>query len=64
MNTTATTIAHNTAALDAHLKQQSVAATTGASCPKCEGGVNPTILAAFGHCLSCQSAATFGPNGA
>lgn len=51
-----TTTAHNTERLAAHLKQQSEAARTGGTCPKCGNGANPTILANFGHCLACQNA--------
>tara|TARA_R100000655_G_scaffold92848_1_gene134048 strand:- start:10552 stop:10737 length:186 start_codon:yes stop_codon:yes gene_type:complete len=60
MSTKAQTIAHNTAHLDAHLAQQAEANVTGGECPKCGGGANPTILANFGHCLTCQRTAFFG----
>jgi ssDNA-binding Zn-finger/Zn-ribbon topoisomerase 1 len=50
------TIAYNTARLHAFVEQQTRAAKTGGTCPKCGGGVNPTILEHFGHCLACQSA--------
>lgn len=54
------TIAHNVSHINRMLEQQSKAATTGDTCPKCGGGANPTILANFGHCLACQSAKFFG----
>ncbi len=50
------TIAHNIAAINRMKEQQALAVVTGAECPKCGGGVNPTILAHFGHCLACQRA--------
>ena len=51
------TIAHNLAALATMLDRNAVAVVAGGTCPKCEGPSNPTILARFGHCLRCQSAA-------
>ena len=50
------TIAHNETALNAMLRRQHAAVRAGAVCPVCGGGVNPTILEAWGHCLACQNA--------
>lgn len=50
------TMAHNleaVAQLRANLTRN---VKVGAECPKCGEGVNPTILANFGHCLACHSA--------
>lgn len=56
MASKAETIAYNRAAIQRMRERQAVAVVTGAECPKCGGGVNPTILANFGHCLRCQAA--------
>lgn len=56
MSKQAETIAHNLAAIDRMRERQAKAVVTGAECPKCGGGVNPTILERFGHCIRCQSA--------
>jgi hypothetical protein len=50
------TIAHNLGAVAQLRENLTRNVKVGAECPKCGGGVNPTILANFGHCLACQSA--------
>ncbi len=50
------TIAHNLHYIRKMLDKQAVANVSGATCPKCGEGANPTIVARFGHCLKCQNA--------
>jgi hypothetical protein len=52
------TVNWNRAAIQRMRERQAAAVVTGAECPKCGGGVNPTILAHFGHCLACQRKAS------
>ncbi len=56
-NRTAETIAYNRAAIARMRERQNRAAVTGATCPRCGRGVNPTILKAWGHCIQCQNRA-------
>jgi hypothetical protein len=56
-NATSPTARHNLEHLQRFISQQATASRTGGTCPKCGEGANPTIVANFGHCLKCQSAA-------